>query len=124
MPIKVHTPVNPQMQRTDCCQFTMRAKELKKLYSALKMELLTLEERLDILLQVKLTVQVTQPMQLHLTRSKEFRCTLTQDIIELIDREADLLQRGRSEKSVKALRQRLNNLFLQFIEVTKIETFR
>jgi len=47
---------------------------------------------------------------------KEFDCNLTRDIVELIDREADMLNRGRSESSLAGLRKRLANLFLQFIE--------
>jgi hypothetical protein len=36
--------------------------------------------------------------------------------MELIDREADLLNRGRSPKSMESLRMRISNLFLQFLE--------
>merc|ERR1712107_32580 len=87
----VHTP------------FTTRAKELMDLYSALRLPLLTVDERLDVLLHVKWTV-------------KEFDCNLTREIVDLIDREADMLNRGRPEKSFAGLRKRLANLFLQFIE--------
>jgi len=87
----VHTP------------FTTRAKELMDLYSGLRLPLLTVDERLDVLLHVKWTV-------------KEFDCNLTRDIVDLIDREADMLNRGRPEKSFANLRQRVANLFLQFIE--------
>ena len=55
--------------------------------------LLTIDERLDVLLHVKWTV-------------KEFDCNLTRDIVELIDREADMLNRGRSEASLSGLRNR------------------
>ena len=44
------------------------------------MQGLSLEERLDVLLHVKWTV-------------KEFDCALTREIVQLIDREADLLNR-------------------------------
>ena len=88
---QVHTP------------FTTRAKELMELYNGLRLPLLTIDERLDVLLHVKWTV-------------KEFDCNLTRDIVELIDREADMLNRGRSEASLAGLRKRLANLFLQFIE--------
>merc|ERR1712039_861431 len=87
----VHTP------------FTTRAKELMDLYSGLRLPLLTVDERLDVLLHVKWTV-------------KEFDCYLTREIVDLIDREADMLNRGRPEKSFAGLRRRLANLFLQFIE--------
>jgi len=88
---EIHTP------------FTTRANELKELYNGLTTPLLSVDERLDVLLHVKWTV-------------KEFDCPLTRDIVELIDREADLLNRGRSEKSLDGLRQRITNLFLRFIE--------
>merc|ERR1712194_344877 len=87
----VHTP------------FTTRAKELMDLYNGLMLPLLTVDERLDVLLHVKWTV-------------KEFDCNLSRDVVELIDREADMLNRGRGESSLSGLRKRLSNLFLQFIE--------
>lgn len=61
------------------------------------------EVRVKVLLQVKWTV-------------KEFDCGLTREIVELIDREADLLARGRPQASLRSLRRRLGNLFLQFVE--------
>jgi hypothetical protein len=88
---EVHTP------------YTTRAKELMDIYNGLKMTNLTLDERLDILLNTKWTV-------------KEFECNLTREIVDLIDREADMLNRGRNEVSLDGLRKRLCNLFLQFIE--------
>ncbi|KAG5479085.1 hypothetical protein LSCM1_02932 [Leishmania martiniquensis] len=61
--------------------------------------------RLDILLRVKWTV-------------REFSAgsPLTQELCELIDREADLLHRGRKEASLTSLRKRIQSLFAQFIE--------
>jgi len=91
IPIAVETP------------FTTRARELSALFLALKGSVKGVDERLDVLLNVKWTVN-------------EFDCALTRDIVELIDREADLLNRGRSQKTLKGLRQRLENLFLQFVE--------
>jgi hypothetical protein len=73
----VHTP------------FTTRAKELADLYSGLQMAL-SVEERLEVLLNIKWTV-------------KQFDCQLTRDICDLVDRESDLLNRGRSEKSVEGV---------------------
>jgi len=49
---------------------------------------LTVDERLDILLNTKWTV-------------KEWDCNLTREIVELIDREADMLNRGRPEASLE-----------------------
>jgi hypothetical protein len=83
--------------------FTVRARELRDLYDGLQLTHIGIDERLDILLHVKWTV-------------KEFECALTREVVELIDREADLLNRGRREKSLVGLRQRLSNLFLQFVE--------
>eukprot|EP00397_Hematodinium_sp_SG-2012_P018825 GEMP01019305.1.p1 GENE.GEMP01019305.1~~GEMP01019305.1.p1 ORF type:complete len:625 (+),score=164.19 GEMP01019305.1:67-1941(+) len=83
--------------------FTTRAKELMDLYNGLRVPLLTVDERLDVLLHVKWT-------------AKEFDCNLTRDIVDLVDREADMLNRGRPETAFKGLRRRLANLFLQFVE--------
>lgn len=83
--------------------FTVRAKELMDLYQGLNTDMLSVDERLDVLLHVKWTV-------------KEFDCQLTRDIVELIDREADLLNRGRKDKSLEGLRKRIASMFLQFIE--------
>jgi IQ calmodulin-binding motif len=89
--VEVHTP------------WTHRAKELQALFTALQAPLQSTEDRLDVLLHVKWTVQ-------------EFDCRLTRELAELIDREADLLNRGRSDKSVAGLRQRIRSLFLRFVE--------
>jgi len=96
--ITVHTP------------FTSRARELKELYKGLEMSGMSVDERLDVLLHVKWTVT-------------EFDCPLTRDVVQLIDREADMLNRGRSEKSLTGLRRRLLNLFHHFLmtpEVTNV----
>ncbi|KAG5504964.1 hypothetical protein JKF63_04411 [Porcisia hertigi] len=61
--------------------------------------------RLDILLRVKWTV-----------REFDTGSQLTQELCELIDREADLLHRGRREASLTSLRKRIQSLFAQFIE--------
>lgn len=89
--VEVHTP------------FTTRAKELSQLYEGLNIAMLTIDERLDVLLHVKWTV-------------KEFDCNLTREIVDLIDREADLLNRGRNPKTLEGLRKRISSLFLTFIE--------
>lgn len=89
--IEVHTP------------YTTRAIELQQLYFGLQVPILTTEERLDVLLHVKWTV-------------KEFDCNLTREIVDLIDREADLLSRGRNPKTLTGLRRRISHLFQTFIE--------
>ena len=47
---------------------------------------------------------------------QEHDCKLTQEIIELIDREADLLMRGVKEGNLDGLRKRIATLFLQYIK--------
>jgi hypothetical protein len=47
---------------------------------------------------------------------QEHDCKLTQEIIELIDREADLLMRGVKEANLEGLRKRISTLFLQYIK--------
>ncbi|CAG5126814.1 unnamed protein product, partial [Candidula unifasciata] len=83
--------------------FTIRAKELRDIYNSINMRYLTQDERLDVLLTLKHTV-------------KEHDCKLTQEIIELIDREADLLMRGVKETNLTGLRKRICTLFLQYIK--------
>ena len=58
------------------------------IYNGLKMRNLTIDERLDILLNTKWTV-------------KEYDRHLTREIEELIDREADMINRGRPETSLE-----------------------
>ncbi|KAM6972939.1 IQ motif and ubiquitin-like domain-containing protein [Aplochiton taeniatus] len=84
-------------------QYTVRAKELRDLYSSINLPYLSQEERLDVLLTLKHTV-------------KEHDCKLTQNIVQLIDREADLLMRGVKEASLEGLRKRISTLFLQYIK--------
>lgn len=83
--------------------FSVRARELMELYDGLTRPMLDVDERMSVLRSVKRTVA-------------EFHCRLSADIVELIEREADLLQRGRSAAAHKGLRQRIANLFLEFIE--------
>jgi hypothetical protein len=89
--IHVHTP------------YTTRAAELKQLYSGLKSKSATIDERLEVLRQVKSAV-------------KEFKTNLTQELTQLIDREADLLDRGRSTRTLNGLRKRIKSLFLQSMQ--------
>lgn len=69
--VEVHTP------------FTTRARELMQLYQGLTLPVSTVDARLNVLLHVKYTV-------------KEFDCSLTREIVDLVDREADLLNRVRT----------------------------
>ena len=84
-------------------QFTVRAQELRDLYGGLSDEIGDVDERLEVLTNVKWTCE-------------EFPCALTRDIVELCDREADLLNRGRSVESMVNLRRRLTSLFRQFVD--------
>ncbi len=72
-------------------------------YNAVIDPSLKTDDRLDLLLNVKWTV-------------KEFDCQLTRELSGLIDREADMMNRGRSKKSMEGLRRRIANQFLMFIE--------
>lgn len=81
-----------------------RAKELLELYKALTSPLVSVNQRLEVLLNVKWTIKAVEA------------CMLTKTLSDLLDREADLLNRGRPFKSMEALRFRIKNLFLQFIE--------
>ena len=83
---------------------TQRAKELFEIYKKLSNPIEAIDQRLDVLLKVKWTVQ-------------EYAGTdISKDIADLVDREADLLNRGRPLKSMEQLRIRLSHLFLEFIE--------
>ncbi|MCI4381860.1 hypothetical protein PGIGA_G00256870 [Pangasianodon gigas] len=82
---------------------TIRARELRDLYCSITLSYLSQEERLDVLLTLKHTV-------------KEHDCKLTREIVELIDREADLLTRGVKESNLEGLRKRIATLFLQYIK--------
>jgi len=82
---------------------TLRARELREVYYALGLEKLEMDERLDILLHVKLIVE-------------EYDAKLTREIVTLLNREADLLLRGTKKSNLKGLQQRIRNLFLQFCE--------
>lgn len=70
----------------------------------------TVDIRLKNLLEFK---------QLMLRQDQENPCSLIKEIIELIEREADMLTRGRPDNSLEGLRQRLNNKYLSFIEIPK-----
>ncbi|XP_020822055.1 IQ motif and ubiquitin-like domain-containing protein isoform X2 [Phascolarctos cinereus] len=84
-------------------QYTIRARELKDIYNCIIIKNICDDERLDVLLTLKHTV-------------KEHECKLTQDILELIDREVDLMMRGVKSCNLEGLRQRIATLFLQYIK--------
>ncbi|XP_004707921.2 IQ and ubiquitin-like domain-containing protein [Echinops telfairi] len=84
-------------------QFTIRARELQSIYECILLKNISQDERLDILLTLKHTV-------------KEHECKLTQEILELIDREVDLMMRGVKSYNLEGLRKRITTLFLHYIK--------
>lgn len=60
------------------------------IYNSLALKNISLDERLDILLNTKMTVL-------------EMQCYVSAEIVDLIDREADLINRGRPEKSLEGI---------------------
>ena len=85
---------------------TLTAAKLEKQFKKLNQST-SVDVRLANLLEFK------KLMEEH---NKERPCSLIQKILELIERESDMLQRGRPDSSLEGLRQRLNNLYLSFIE--------
>ena len=85
---------------------TLTAAKLEKQFKKL-IASTTVDVRLANLLEFK------KLMEEH---NKEYPCSLIHKILELIERESDMLQRGRPDASLEGLRQRLNNLYLNFIE--------
>ena len=57
---------------------------------------------------------LTSDVKLCISSFQEHDCKLTQEIVELIDREADLLMRGVKESNLEGLRKRISTLFLQY----------
>ena len=83
-----------------------RSKELSDQYQALIRPVTNIDERLDVLVHVKWTLG-------------RHESALTKEAIDLINREADLLNRGRPINTMDGLRGRIRNLFLNFIEDPK-----
>ncbi|KAI9547448.1 hypothetical protein NQZ68_016997, partial [Dissostichus eleginoides] len=84
-------------------EHTVRAGELRDLYNTINLNSESQEERLEHLLRLRHTV-------------KEHECQLTRDIVDLSDREADLMTRQVKVASLQGLRKRISTLFLQFIK--------
>ncbi|KAG7219659.1 hypothetical protein INR49_018935 [Caranx melampygus] len=82
---------------------TIRARELRDLYNDVSLPEVSQEQRLHVLMTLKHTVM-------------EHQCPLTQDIVDLIDREVDLMTRGLEAASLEGLRRRISTLFLQYIK--------
>ncbi|XP_071597116.1 IQ motif and ubiquitin-like domain-containing protein [Heliangelus exortis] len=88
-------------------QYTLRARELFEIYRNITMYSLPKDERTAVLLTVRSTV-------------KEHECKLTQEILELIDREFDLMSREVKECNLEGLRKRICTLFLQFVKIPEV----
>ncbi|NWJ10938.1 IQUB protein, partial [Crypturellus undulatus] len=86
--------------------YTLRARELLEIYRSISMNDIPKDERIDVLLTLRRTV-------------KEHDCKLTQEIVELIDREVDLMMRDVKEYNLEGLRKRICTLFLQYIKTPK-----
>ncbi|XP_051807524.1 IQ and ubiquitin-like domain-containing protein isoform X2 [Acanthochromis polyacanthus] len=82
---------------------TIRARELRDLYSNISLFTVSQEQRSHILMTLKHTVN-------------EHKCLLTRDIVDLIDREVDLMKRGVQTRNLEGLRKRICTLFLQYIK--------
>ncbi|NXN37025.1 IQUB protein, partial [Rhinoptilus africanus] len=87
-------------------QYTLHARELLEIYRSISMNDIPKDERIDVLLTLRHTV-------------KEHECKLTQEIVELIDREVDLMSREVKECNLEGLRRRISTLFLQYIKTPK-----
>ncbi|NWQ87851.1 IQUB protein, partial [Burhinus bistriatus] len=87
-------------------QYTLRARELFEIYRSVSMNDIPKDERIDVLLTLRRTV-------------KEHECKLTWEIVELIDREVDLMSREVKECNLGGLRKRICTLFLQYIKTPK-----
>ncbi|NWQ73904.1 IQUB protein, partial [Columbina picui] len=84
----------------------LRARELLEIYNSISMNDIPKDERIDVLGILRLTV-------------KEHECKLTQEILELIDREVDLMSREVKECNLEGLRKRICTLFLQYVKTPK-----
>ncbi|XP_047238334.1 IQ and ubiquitin-like domain-containing protein isoform X4 [Girardinichthys multiradiatus] len=81
----------------------IRARELKELYNEISLYTVDKQQRLTFLKKLKNNV-------------KEHECQLVWDIIDLIDREIDLMSREIKEHNLEGLRKRICTLFLQYIK--------
>ncbi|XP_010002636.1 PREDICTED: IQ and ubiquitin-like domain-containing protein [Chaetura pelagica] len=87
-------------------QYTIHARELFELYRNVSMSGIPEDERTNVLLTLRGAV-------------KEHECKLTQEIVELIDREVDLMSRKVKDRNLDGLRKRICTLFLQYFKTPK-----
>ncbi|CAH8548502.1 unnamed protein product [Dicrocoelium dendriticum] len=88
-------------------QQTKRAKELLDMCTSLSMRCVNPEERLDILLTIKRTV-------------RQYPYKICQELLQLIEREAELILRGVHSEQLRGLRQRINNQFVKFAKIPQV----
>uniref|UniRef100_A0A1A8MZP7 IQ motif and ubiquitin domain containing n=1 Tax=Nothobranchius pienaari TaxID=704102 RepID=A0A1A8MZP7_9TELE len=82
---------------------SIRARELRDAYNNISMNSVSREQRLNFLMTLKHIVMV-------------HACELTCDIVDLIEREVDLMAQGVKARNLVGLRQRICTLFLQYIK--------
>ena len=81
---------------------TLRALDLQNLYIRLRCDDVIPEERVLVLNDLKENVG-------------QFDCKLTRELVDLIDRETDLMERGVKHSNLLGLRQRIIQLYLQYV---------
>ncbi|XP_072290537.1 IQ motif and ubiquitin-like domain-containing protein [Eucyclogobius newberryi] len=82
---------------------TIRARELRDLYHDVSTSPIKQDNRLEVLTRLKRII-------------KEHDCELTRDLVDLVDREVDLMPRYTKASKLEGLRQRINTLLLQYIK--------
>ena len=87
---------------------TLRAQELQNLYIRLKCDDVIPEERVMVLNDLKANVA-------------EFDCKLTKEIIDLVERETDLMERGVRHTNLGGLRRRILQLYLQYVRYVRYQ---
>lgn len=104
---------------------TARARLLRDIYTQLTTFEVDKATRRRVLETLRLTVQVAHrhihtQTNMHTLPNvcvlQEQKCPLTQDLVELIDREQDLMSRSVKASSLEGLRTRITTLFLQYIK--------
>lgn len=86
---------------------TENAQQLYSLYRELSNNKVGIEERLDILIRLKQTIEKDDS-------------DLSFEIKQLINREADMIQRRRPLAAMEGLNARISNLFLRYIEQPRV----
>lgn len=84
-----------------------RARKVKELYDSFLRDDMELKERMELLVDMKFTLQ-------------EFRHPLAEEIINLLDRECDLLVRRCNDYQLEFLRRRIAANIVQFIKTSEL----